>query len=59
MVEGNFKNKQSGLKQREGKSQKHNRNHRFGFMDPVIILISAAFSQPLMKLIGTRYLYQC
>jgi hypothetical protein len=47
MVEGNFKNKQSELKRGQGKSQRHNRNHRFGFMDPVIILISAAFSQPL------------
>ena len=32
MVEGNFKTKQSGLRQREVKSQKH--NHRFSFMDP-------------------------
>jgi len=45
MVQENFKNKQSRLKRGRGGSQKH--NHRFSFMDPVIILISAAFSQPL------------
>ena len=45
MVQENFKNKQSRLKRGRGRSQKH--NHRFSFMDPVIILISAAFSQPL------------
>jgi len=45
MVEVNFKDKQSRLKRGRGRSQKH--NHRFTFMDPVIILISAAFSQPL------------
>ena len=34
MVEGNFKNK-----------QKH--NHRFSFMDPLVLMVLAACSQPL------------
>ena len=34
MVEGNFKNK-----------QKH--NHRFSFMDPLVLMVLAACAQPL------------
>jgi zinc transporter ZupT len=36
MVEGNFKNK-----------QKHSHNHRFSFMDPLVLMVLAACSQPL------------
>lgn len=45
MVQENFKNKQSRLKRGRGGSQKH--NHRFSFMDPLVLIVLAACAQPL------------
>ena len=45
MVQENFKNKQSRLKRGRGGSQKH--NHRFSFMDPLVLMVLAACAQPL------------
>ena len=45
MVEGNFRNKQSGLKGGQGKRSKH--SPRFGLMDPFVLMTLAGFSQPL------------
>jgi hypothetical protein len=45
MVEGNFKYSTGEAKQRKEKRFRH--NHRFGFMDPLMLMALAASSQPL------------
>lgn len=45
MVEESFKDRQSGRKGHVDKERK--RDHRFSFMDPLILMVLAACSQPL------------
>ena len=49
MAEGNFKHSTGEVKQQKEKRlrQRFRHNHRFGFMDPLMLMALAASSQPL------------